>query len=171
MNATNRSTGTPGPDGASPAQRFEIDDLLSVRYSYHYGAITPFFQQLSSSAPAFGMTGCEPCGLRFCPPRHHCAQCWQETTWTSHDGTGTIESLVWAYWVPYDSPARQWTDLPYPYAAVRLDGCVNLLRTRVTGLDPAQGPVQAAGLRGRLRVVPGATARPGDLYFEVSESS
>jgi len=149
--------------------RFEIDDLLSVRYSYHYGAITPFFEGLTTGAPPFRVSACDSCGVRFCPPRHHCRNCWGKTSWVDHDGGGTIESLVWAYWVPFDSPARNWTDLPYAYGAIRLDGCQNLLRTRITGLQPTAELADVTGRRGSLRVVAEPSGRPGDLYFEVPD--
>lgn len=153
------------------ADRFEIDDVLSVRYSYHYGGITPFFEQLGVGSPPFRITACAACGLRYCPPRYQCSSCWAETTWIDHEGSGTVESLVWVYWIPYDSPARDWTDLPYAYAAVRLDGCANLLRTRVTGVEPSVDLAVACGRRGSLRVVVGASGRAGDLFFELDPSS
>jgi len=145
---------------------FEIPDGLSVTYSYHYGGITPFFESLLGRPDTFPVSRCETCELTFCPPRIHCQRCWGATSWVQHSGEGTIESLVWAYWIPLDSPARTWTDLPYAYAAVRLDGCVNLLRVRVTGLDQTQSIEASTGVRGRLTTVEHPTARLGDLAFE-----
>lgn len=152
----------------NPTSGFEIDDTLTVRYSYGYGGITPFFQAIADRSDALRVTDCAACGLSFCPPRIHCQRCWGETTWVDHSGAGAIESLVWAYWVPLDSPARTWTDLPYAYAAIRLDGCDNLLRVRVVGLDPQEPPTATLGRRGVVRVVEQPTGRLGDLYFEVS---
>jgi uncharacterized OB-fold protein len=147
---------------------FEIDDTLAVRYSYSYGAINPFFEAIAAGSVPFRITVCETCHLAFCPPRHQCQECWQPTTWTDHDGRGTIESVVWAYWIPLDSPARAWTDLPYAYAAIRLDGCRNLLRVRVTGLDRQAELGTSTGTRGQLAICPGSTGRVGDLVFQVS---
>jgi uncharacterized OB-fold protein len=150
------------------AGRFEVADLLMVRYSYHYGGITPFFQAIAERSATFRITMCEACDLRFCPPRYHCPSCWAATTWTTHDGAGIVESVVWAYWIPSDSRARAWTDLPYAYGAIRLAGCHNLMRTRVTGLDPAASLSQVTGSLGTLKVVAEATGLPGDVYFEVA---
>jgi uncharacterized OB-fold protein len=147
---------------------FEIDDELKVLYRYGYGGITPFFASLPDRPSTFPVSRCDACDLTFCPPRIHCQRCWSATSWVEHTGEGTIESLVWAYWVPIDSPARAYTDLPYAYGAVRLDGCHNLLRTRITGLPP-QGPLGAVtGRRGRLATVEAPTGRLGDLYFTVA---
>ena len=144
---------------------FEISDQLSVTYSYHYGGITPFFEALLDRPDTFPVSQCAECDLTFCPPRIDCQRCWNSTDWIRHSGEGTIEAVVWAYWVPLDSPARTWTDLPYAYAAVRLDGCVNLLRVRVTGLDQRQPIKASTGVRGRLTTVESPTARLGDLVF------
>jgi uncharacterized OB-fold protein len=146
---------------------FEIDDTLTVRYSYGYGGITPFFRGLIENPPVFKISRCAECALAFCPPRIHCQVCWQPTEWVDHSGEGAIESLVWAYWVPLDSPARQWTDLPYAYAAVRVDGCHNLIRVRVTGLDRTEELQSSTGRRGHLSVASQADGRAGDLVFEV----
>lgn len=146
---------------------FEIDDTLTVRYSYGYGGITPFFRAIAERSDTLRITRCAACALDFCPPRIHCQRCWGETAWTDHPGDGAVESVVWTYWVPLDSPARHWTDLPYAYGAVRLDGCHNLLRVRIVGLDPLAAAAETAGLRGRVRVVPEADGRLGDLYFDV----
>ena len=151
--------------------RFEIPDLLSVTYSYHYGAITPFFEALIEPEPRLRISRCEACDLQFCPPRHHCQQCWGETAWIDHDGRGVAESIVWAYWIPIDSPAREWVDPPYAYAAVRLDGCRNLLRTRVIGLDKTASLQESTGRRGRLIVGPNPRGHVGDLLFEIAPAS
>ena len=147
--------------------RFEITDQLSVSYSYDYGAISPFFQALTEPTPRLRISRCEACDLQFCPPRHHCQNCWGETIWIEHSGEGITESVVWAYWIPIDSPAREWADPPYCYAAVRLDGCRNLLRTRVIGLDKVASLRESTGRRGRLIVGPNPRGHLGDLLFEV----
>jgi len=152
-----------------PAPQFEIDDELKVVYKYGYGGIAPFFEHLLDRPDTFRITACRSCDLAFCPPRTHCQSCWGATEWVDHSGAGTIESVVWAYWVPIDSPARQWTDLPYAYAAVRLDGCRNLLRTRVLGLRQDVPLSASTGRRGRLGVVEQPTARLGDLVFTVDQ--
>jgi uncharacterized OB-fold protein len=144
---------------------FEIDDELKVIYKYGYGGITPFFSALLEQPGSYQVSFCETCDLRFCPPRLHCQQCWGKTTWVEHTGEGTIESVVWAYWIPIDSPARAYTDLPYAYAAIRLDGCRNLLRTRVCGLPQGLPLAEMTGRRGRLRTIEEPTGRLGDLYF------
>lgn len=151
------------------AKPFEIPDQLSVTYSYHYGGISPFFEALLDHPSTFKVSRCETCELLFCPPRIDCQRCWGATQWTDHPGTGVIESVVWAYWIPIDSPAREWTDLPYAYAAVRLDGCANLLRVRVVGLPQGVPLDQSVGRRGGLSTVERPTARLGDLVFTVDE--
>lgn len=148
---------------------FEIDDELKVLYKYGYGGVTPFFSGLVDGAGSYQVSTCESCGLTFCPPRIHCQECWNDTAWIQHTGAGVIESLVWAYWMPIDSPARAFTDLPYAYAAIRLDGCRNLLRTRVSGLAQGIPPTETTGVRGRLRTIDNPTGRPEDLYFEVEQ--
>ena len=148
--------------------KFEIPDLLSVTYSYHYGAITQFFQNLTRTPPRLQVSHCPACDLQFCPPRHHCQDCWGKTEWKDHSGEGTIESVVWAYWIPIDSPAREWVDPPYAYAAVRLDGCRNLLRTRVAGLDKRAPLPASTGRRGKLVVGSNPRGHLGDLEFHVS---
>ncbi|AKS32098.1 Zn-ribbon domain-containing OB-fold protein [Mycolicibacterium goodii] len=153
--------------GRSP---FEIDDELRVLYKYGYGGITPFFAGLAEGAEGYQTSVCDSCELAYCPPRIHCQECWGTTKWVAHSGEGVIESLVWAYWIPIDSPARAFTDLPYAYAAIRLDGCRNLLRTRVSGLPQGMPLPDATGVRGRLRTIDNPTGRLGDLYFEVDPS-
>jgi uncharacterized OB-fold protein len=146
---------------------FEVDDELMVKYHYGYGAISPFFEAIAAGQSALRVSRCPACQSLYCPPRMHCQACWTETEWEEHSGTGTIESLVWAYWVPIDSPARRYTSLPYAYAAVRLDGCRNLLRVRATGVGQDITPERSGGLRGQIKVVPNAVGKIGDLYFEV----
>jgi uncharacterized OB-fold protein len=158
------------PQPADKGALFEIDDELAVRYSYSYGGISPFFSALLDRPETFRISHCPACELKFCPPRIHCQRCWGATEWVDHPGTGTLESVVWAYWVPLDSPARNWTSLPYAYAAVRLDGCRNLLRTRVTGLAQTEPLESSTGRHGRLTTVGAPTARLGDLVFVVDGS-
>ncbi|QYB07099.1 hypothetical protein I1A62_22755 [Rhodococcus sp. USK10] len=151
----------------SKSTGFEIDDVLTVTYSYGYGGISPFFESLKEKTGTFKVTRCKTCQLSFCPPRIHCQKCWDATEWDEHTGEGVIESVVWAYWMPIDSPARAYTDLPYAYAAIRLDGCVNLIRVRVEGLDQRQSIESSTGRRGRLSTIDNPTARLGDLKFVV----
>jgi uncharacterized OB-fold protein len=148
---------------------FEIEDELRVVYKYGYGGITRFFSALLDQPRGYQVTSCETCDLLFCPPRLQCQQCWGRTAWVEHTGEGTIESVVWAYWIPIDSPARAYTDLPYAYAAIRLDGCHNLLRTRVCGLPQGSPLPEITGRRGRLKTIEEPTGRLGDLYFVTDE--
>jgi uncharacterized OB-fold protein len=146
---------------------FEVDDELRVVYGYGYGGVSPFFEHLTDTTPSLYISSCRACELDYCPPRIHCQVCWGATEWREHDGSGTIESVVWAYWIPIDSPARAYTDLPYAYAAVRVDGCRNLLRTRVVGLSQQASLAELTGRRGHVRVIESASGRPGDLYLAV----
>jgi uncharacterized OB-fold protein len=109
---------------------FEVPFEIADHFSYSYGGISRFFEEIVENERLMG-TECPECGTVLCPPRAHCSECLVETEWVELDGTGTVMSTVDTYYVPETHNVHDYFNLPYILALVRLDGADNELMSVV----------------------------------------
>lgn len=104
----------------------EIPDKMEINYKYSYGQQSRFFRELRENKKIYGAK-CAQCGKVYCPPRSHCATCYEPTEWVPLKGTGLITACT----VQYFTTSAFIKKLPFICAYVRLDGADFIMMTNM----------------------------------------
>jgi uncharacterized OB-fold protein len=146
------------------AEIYELQDELHYYFRYSYGGISHFFREIVERQQLH-ITRCPRCDQAFCPPRADCPTCWERTTWEPHTGDGVVVSPVYCFWTQVNSPVRRYTQPPFVYALVRLDGVENALHSLVHTLDPRPNHAVRVGTRVEVRFREDRRGEAADFYF------
>lgn len=146
---------------------FEIQDEIANHYVYSYGGISRFFREVVENRKLMG-TRCPSCAKVWCPPRLHCAHCYQETAWVELASEGTVRSAAPIYYVPSNYTLHQYLDMPYILALIQLDGADTSLYSIVHVSDVVIGAV-TPGMRVRAVFREKREGRLTDFYFVPAE--
>ncbi len=100
----------------------EIEDQIIMNYRYSFGGQSRFFIELKENKRIMGAK-CKKCKTVYCPPRSHCAKCYEATEWVPLKDIGEIKvsTLVW-----YSTSAFiQY--IPYAVGYIQLEGATTAM--------------------------------------------
>lgn len=148
----------------SRADYLEVDYELHYFYRSSWGGISPYFKSIVDDRQLL-ITRCPGCAKGFCPPRKECPDCWVETLWEPHSGEGTVAAPVYCYWVPSNSPVHEFTEMPFIYGLVHLDGTDTYLNALIHSSDKRLHQTVSVGTRVKVCFRAERKGYPTDIYF------
>ncbi len=142
-----------------PDAPFEVPDKMEIFYKYSYGKQSRFFREIMKNKKIFGAK-CKKCGRVYCPPRHACPRCYEETEWVELSGKGTIVACT----VQHFSTSVFIKRVPFIVAYIRLDGTDFLMMAQIEMEDVTKAK---PGTRVEVAFRDKRHGNINDFYFRV----